>query len=589
MITAANRFIRWNSVRLALLGLATLGLVGNITWIARHRRGLPFDIDEAGYLQRAFRNSDALHLHGIAGFIRTLRSPDPQAPMLTAVGGLIHAVTGGGPYRLLLVPQLFHLVLLGATYLLARRLVGPAWSLLAVALVGWAPGVISASRQFEFALTLTALITLTLAAQVRTRSFAALPMSVIWGALLGLTTLTRTQSLGLVPGLVLGALLSLFSTRPSGVQLRNAALGLVTAFGCSWWWYSASWHNVLAYLTDYGYGPAAAAYGPSYPLWSPTRWLYRFNGLAQSGLLLPLALALCLAVGIVVVDRLTRRERAHYEAGWARRVRASFASDHIQLAVFVAWAYLALSSTRNTGSSFVLPLLPAAVVLVIHALARVRPVGRRVGAACCAAAVLIGAASAFGATGVPSYSSISIGRLHIAVTDTRGALQSYTNAFAGGCPSVTMCMPTDPSSSATAQLARWTQPPQLAATQLHDAAAKHDRAPVVFFAVQDPFFNTNTVGLSYQLAYHAQLPIGLLATEAAATVPALVARLKDPRFGRPNLVIAGPASEVASARTWAPQTDQKLVVQALQIVGFSEISQVPLPDGRTMQIWWRSK
>ena len=65
---------------LALAALCIGAVVLNLWWIDTRRRGLPFTIDGAAYLQRAFWDGQALRESGLGGFIRTVRGPDLRRP-----------------------------------------------------------------------------------------------------------------------------------------------------------------------------------------------------------------------------------------------------------------------------------------------------------------------------------------------------------------------------------------------------------------------------------------------------------------------------------------------------------------------------
>ena len=88
----------------------------NLWWVAAHRSGLPFDIDEAGYLQRAVRDADALRSGGLPSLWSTYRSPDPQAPLLPMIDGVLRWATGAGTYRMFAVVQGFYVVAVASTY-----------------------------------------------------------------------------------------------------------------------------------------------------------------------------------------------------------------------------------------------------------------------------------------------------------------------------------------------------------------------------------------------------------------------------------------------------------------------------------------
>jgi len=101
--------------------------------------------------------------------------------------------------------------------------------------------------------------------------------------------------------------------------------------------------------------------------------------------------------------------------------------------------------------------------------------------------------------------------------------------------------------------------------------------------VQDPLFNTNTVDLSYQLAYAKALPTGVFKARRDIGESPLH-ELNDPAAGQPNLVITGPVSPVSPR--FSPLVGERAGVGALREDGFAPVGRLGLPDGRTMRVWW---
>jgi 4-amino-4-deoxy-L-arabinose transferase-like glycosyltransferase len=586
----------WPWIGLASLVLGTVAV--NLWWIAAYRRGLPFDIDEAGYLQRAVREADALHGGGLSRLVSTVRQPDPQAPLLTSIAGVIRWATGAGPYRLLAVQQGFYVVVVGATYWGARRLTNRRWSLVGAVVVATLPGLVASSRQFVFAVPAAAMLTAMVAAQLHADDYSSLPMSVLWGGFLGLTTLSRTVVLALLPPLVLGAVLRVAVSRPRPRQVLNLGAGLAVGLLIGASWYSVTWRQVFDYLNSYGYGAPASHYGTGHSVLSLGWWTFRLHNVVDTVVLVPLALVLA---GCFVASAigLMQQLRAGPAAGPRRRLHLSLADatgrflagPHAVLWFAVIGGYLVLSSTRDVGSWFELPPLPAAVMLAIsgasHTAPRVRPY---LATGCITAAAL----SFAGVSGVlPSTSTsavrVAVGGTTWTVFDGRGSLLGYANGTGGGCRAGGPCDPSRTAPGETAYLRQWLPPSQHMATRLHDFATQRGFEPVVFFAVQDPFFNTNTVDLAYQMGFAQSLPTGLLQTGEKATVSVL-AQLEDPAQGRPNLVITGPEPAVPAARNFSPLTaDAYAAIPTLEADGFKPAAGIPLPDSRVMTVWWKAR
>ncbi len=582
----------WQPVTLAALLVVTVPI--NLWWVAAHRSGLPFDIDEAGYLQRAVRDADALHAGGLVSLWSTVRLPDPQAPLLTVVGGVFRWSTGAGPLRMLVVQQLFYAVVVLSTYLGARRLANRNWSLVAAVMVASVPGVVDSSRAFNFALPAAAMLTATLVVQLHTDAFRSLAMSVLWGVLLGLSALTRTVSLSLLPPLILAAVLSVVLSRPRGRQSLNLGVGLLLGALVAGCWYSATWRPVLQYLTGYGYGADASQYGAARSVVSLGWWTFRLNRAVNTEVFAPLALAiaLCFVAGLVTWWRHRRggtgdASRCHPASPLAETVGRQLHDPRATVWIFVVGGFLVLSTSQNAGWMFELPLLPAVIILAASVASRsIRGVRPYVGAACVIAAVtsFVGVSAA-----IPDISTsalgVSVGPVHLTAFDGRGTLLEYASGTGGAC-TPRACDPSGTMPGEESYLRAWLPPSRDMAAFLHGYAAAQGCDPVVFFAVQDPLFNTNTVDLAYQLAYSEGLATGLLKTRGEAGETPL-RQLEDPARGVPNLVIIGPTPRYS--RAFSPLVGQGAGVAALKEDGFGPVGGLPLPDGRVMSVWWKDR
>jgi hypothetical protein len=560
----------------ALCALSALMVLVNLLWIYDHRRGLPFDIDEAGYLHRAIRDADALGDGGLSGLWHAFRLPDPQAPLLPITAGVLREVTHAGPVGLIAAQQLFVVALIFATFALARQLgAGIAPALVAAACAAALPGVIDGGRAFGFALPATALMTATLAAQLAAREFDRPERALVWGLLLGLTTMTRTLMLALLAAVVAAALIRLFLARARPRQWASFGLGLVVAALVASTWYTATWHLVWDYLTSYGYGVHAEDYGPPRPFLSWARWTFRTVHLVNTEVYAPLTIA-ALVCAAAAASRLVRRPT------WLehpRAVAAGFLRSGWGTVTFVIVVdYALLSSTRNVGSHFELPLLPACSALLVSAAATSGRIARAVALTAAAGAAAFSLVAAEGLlSGPPVRIGVKLGPFAAVAYDDRGPLVSYSTGFLP-----TTAAGTEP------LLRRWQRSNvALANTLLEEAAKRGKPTPVVFFAVQDPFVNTNSLGLLAQ-ERGISLPIGLLLPPEQAG-ESFAAQLQDPARGVPDVMIVGPASANEAAERFAPPVQMAAVRKAAKLAGFRKSGNVVLPDGRDMQLWWRSR
>jgi hypothetical protein len=578
----------------AILAAATAAIVAvNLWWIVSYRRGMPLNIDEAGYLQRAIRNSDALHAGGVTQLVDVVRGPDPQAPLLPVTGGIVHYLTGVGPYGLIGVVQLFVVLLGVATYLAASRLMSRGWAVLASVVVLTLPAFLIQSRTFMFAVPAAATLTAALAAQLYAAAFRSTPRALLWGALVGVASLSRTVVLSLLVALLLAAIVRLLASGPHRRQVLNLAAGLVVAFGVGWSWYSASYRTVYHYLTSFGYGSQSATTGAAYSVFSVQWWVERFTRMLNQDVFVPFAVALgiCLVIGIVgiVGHRTGHRESAPGDRAPSRvqRLHRWAATDVATVAIYFVASYLILSSSRNAGTGFELPLLPPLVMLVLAGVRQAPPAARQVAAvACCLAIVFSVVAQSNLLPGNTSViRTVSLGDLHVPLFDSRSNLVDY--AESGG----TSCAPLLVGRghlTCDQYIDEWGAAAQNATNKIWSDAVARGHLPFVYFATEDRFFNTNTVALDYQLAHHQDLWLGALQPPKTAGA-SLVDQLESPAFGQPNLVVVGPTSNLPKWRNFSPLTDPEPVIAALRRAGFSEIDRLTLPDGRVMQYWWNDR
>lgn len=582
----AARHVPWQPLTLA--GVLCFAVAVNIWWIDAHRTGLPFDIDESGYLQRAFRDGQVFHTGGLAGLWTALRLPDPQAPLLPMTAGVVHWITGAGAYGLLNVNQLFYVVAVVATYWAGRSMMNRNWSLVAALMVAAVPGLVSSSRGFSMAVAATATLASALAVQLHSERFASLWLTLLWGVLLGLASLSRTITLAFLPGLVIAAVVTLVASRAGRRQVIHLVAGLAACLVIAGAWYTATWHLVLRYLTSYGYGAQASGYGASRSVFSIGWWTYRLNRAVNVELFVPLALVVLACIGCGLLSWMLRGRQAN-RGGWRQRARRFFERPESIALILVAWGYLVLSTTQNSGFMFELPLIPAVLVLVARAASRsIRPMRPYLAIVCVLAAAISFAGMSEALPGVSSEArSVSIGPLQGTAFDGRGTLLGYASGTGGACRPHLPCVGSGTMPGETAYLAQWIAPSQRMATLLYDTAEEHDCDPVVFFAIQDPLFNTNSVDLDYQLRYDAALPTGLLEPPSRVQGETPLRQLNDPLLGQPNLVITG-AAPVASKKFWA-HLGYRTTIQAVRSDGFAPGATVRLPDGRVMTVWWKDR
>jgi 4-amino-4-deoxy-L-arabinose transferase-like glycosyltransferase len=372
-MSTAGRRPHWRVV-LAIVAVALVVLAHQGWWLSQERTEV-VDIDEARYATAAVQAAESVRDLSLSGLEETyLRSTFPHAPLLSATSAPFNLLMGPGVRSSLLAQAVFAVVLTLATYAIARRLAPPLWAGLAGLAVVANPFVVDYSRSYQFALASAAMFTATLAAQFRSDRFRRWDWSIAWGLLLGATLLSRTMMVGLSPGLVMAALVAVWlAPNDRGRRLGRLAVGLLCMLVVAEPWYAANGSAVFQYLTGSGYGTESAAYGAEYSVLDPRLWLRVPRTLWRE---LPLLFSGVLVVGLAVAAwRAVVGVRARGWRGWIRLPALEVAGS---LVIVLVVGYAVLTSSRNVGTGFTMPLLPALIVLAVAGLARLDRVPQRV-------------------------------------------------------------------------------------------------------------------------------------------------------------------------------------------------------------------
>lgn len=357
-------------VALLVALLAALGLY-QAHWVFSERADFRMQIDEAAYFGDAVGATERVTAKDPGEVMSYYFAEDHQTAPLLSVLSVPLLIDGRMNLRWgLLGLVAVSTALLAVTYLVARRVVGDPWSLLAVAIVGCTPGIVDYGRTFHLALLATATFTAALWALLATERFTRPWAALGWGALVGLTLLSRTMMVALVPGLVLAGLIAAVGPGAGRARRRAAAwfgAGLAAAAVVAVPWWAANWSAVSGYLTGYGYGGDGSSYGPRY---SPLDPLYYLRIPYRIALELYEPLAILVLVGLVLAAG--RSLGLGRQLGLRAFTRRGIDRGHLLVAVVVVSGAVALMSSRNRGTGFVLPLIPAVVVLAVWGIARLR-------------------------------------------------------------------------------------------------------------------------------------------------------------------------------------------------------------------------
>ncbi len=225
---------------MALVGLLLAHLAVNATWISRDLSLRAMDM--GCHLGGAARfHAEVLH-RGLEGLIYALRGDLatnwPAASYLPwALGAWL---TGPSVPALRLLNMVYLGVLLGAVYLVGRRLLGPWTGVLAAAICSLYPGIYGAARQFGADLPGAAVTAFGVAVLLASDGFGRLRLSLWLGAVVGFGVLVRPMSLLMVaPPVALALGLGLWrpGVVPRARRLLHLCLviGAVLAVSAVWW------------------------------------------------------------------------------------------------------------------------------------------------------------------------------------------------------------------------------------------------------------------------------------------------------------------------------------------------------------------
>ena len=335
--------------------LVTIVAIGHAIWIWLHRDLGAFDPDEAGYIANALRFKRSIDPFAPWEFVRQVvtTGTGPVVPLL-AVPLLL--IGPDDPRTVLMIQPALLVALAVAVAGITRRLAGPRSAIAAGLVIATTPTVTLATQSFWLGLGAA---TFCAAAVLALLHSDHLRNDWVWvfGSLTGLMVMTRTMSLGFVPGMYLGALLLCRRERSSIIGLVKA-VGAFLIVAAPWW--LINWTGLTEYLFSYGYGPRAGLFGQGSV---PERLDFRYNRIVDGiGLVIPGLIAIQLGLVTATVSVIRARVERHE---WPPSARGALA-----VATTVVVGVAALVSTTNNGVWFELPLIALIVALVAAAMSR---------------------------------------------------------------------------------------------------------------------------------------------------------------------------------------------------------------------------
>lgn len=574
-MTGPESRARW----ILIVTVGVLAIVAmNVWWVATYRRGYPLTIDESGYLAIALIDHFALQGGGPDSWWHAVQSQAPYAPLVPAVTSLAYVFKAGvlEGFGVLIG---FLVLLVYAVYGIGERLAGPRLGALAALVAATLPGTFVFVREYVFALPAAALLACSVYALLRSDGLRSWRWAVACGIAIGLMLLARTMTVAFVPGLFAAGVVAIlirgrYAARPGGLLGRRFLnLGLVAAagFAVAAPWYLHNLKPVFDYLTNYGYGSQAAYYGPDHSWISWGRWRDVASRITFNDLLVPLAVLVALGlivVGVVVIRRLVKADD--------RRAAAIelLGSDAFSVALVVAACYVALTSSRNGGEGFTIPvavLLPPLAVIALRYLRAAILVPSLVAVALVTGLNVASNSNLWDSLAEARYVSVPGFGSQPWINGTPHAVSAAREQIPG------------PATRFTDSDRGWREADSKVVATILRLSDEGAHQPVAF-ASRNKILNTSTVWLAGMLDAHTPIGLAQLTAEPNDSIATYTRRLSSPEFGLPGILI----TMSSNAGDFPPLVNQHYAETAAKRLSFHKVRKMTLPDGRVLFVWVKS-
>lgn len=558
---------RWTLI----VAAGVLALVAaNLWWVLTYRKGLPLNVDEAGYTSIGLTDWLGFQNAGLHGWWSAFQSQTPNAPLLPLVTSALLIVKAGVMEGFVVLIGFFALLVFAA-YGIGERLAGPRLGALAAFAVGTSEGALLFAREYVFALPTAALTSCAVYALLRSERMRSRPWAVAFGVSIGLMLLARTMAIAFVPGLCVAALISMLAIERDDLRRRflNLGLGALAAVFVAATWYYHNLEPVWEYLTSFGYGKQSAYYGANHSTLSWGRFKAVAETVIHDDLLVPLAALVLLGLLVLLLVAARRVLAAGDRRAELLRLAAS---GPFAVGFVFAVGFAALMTSRNGGNGFSLPLsmlLPPLAVVALRCY--------RIAAAPVAALVV-----AIGALNLAATSSLwdGLAQPHFVSTPAFGE-QPWINGTPRPVDALRVQVP-GPATRFDDRDRGWPEADKaLAGVLLHEIYHGRLESGVAVFASRNRAISSNSVELALLLDYRTSIPFTQLEAEPSDTVGNYVKQLTDPEHGPPAMLI----TMSSDAEDFPPVVSQSKAEAAARAVGFRPVWATGLPDGRQLRLW----